>query len=341
MDGSAPPGCGHGAHDQWAVLLSVQHGIVDRGQALAVGFSRRQIEYRLKSAAWRTVYPTVYATFSGPISREARLWAAVRLAGDGAMLSHQTAAEVHGILDKPLDADIHITVPCRRRPVQHHLMRGVVIHRSDQSKPQFVGPFTLPRTTVEDTVLDLVTSAPTFDRAYAWIARAVSRKLATVSALRVALARRRRIRWRGWLNEALEDAADGVHSSLELRYVRDVEGAHGLPKSQHQGRRQLDGKVHYRDSWYPDYLVVVEIDGPRYHQNEQVQHDHHRDNVNLALDGVKTHRFGPVAVTERACETAAMVAATLRRNGWRGSPRPCDRPGCRVSTDGHPYRDDY
>jgi len=332
MNGSDLPGTDRGAHQKWAVLLSVQHGIIDRGQALGVGFTRRQVEYRLKSAVWQSVYPAVYATFSGPITREARLWAAVRFAGDGAMLSYQTAAEIHGLVDKPLGTEIHITVPSSRRPVRRRRLRGIAIHRSDQSKPQLAGPFRLPRTTVEDTVLDLASSAPTFDRAYSWIARAISRKLVTGSSLRAALARRRRARWREWLNEALEDAADGVHSSLELRYVRDVERAHGLPRSQHQGRRRLDGKVHYRDCWYPGYLVAVEIDGPRYHQNEQVQHDHHRDNLNLALDGVKTHRFGPVEVTERACETAIMVAATLRRNGWRGSPRPCGRPGCRVST---------
>ena len=77
--------------------------------------------------------------------------------------------------------------------------------------------------------------------------------------------------------------------------------------------------------------MVVEIDGPCYHQNEQVQQDKNRDNMNLALDDVKTHRFGLVAVTERACETAAMVAATLRRSGWPGSPRPCRRSDCAVS----------
>jgi hypothetical protein len=33
-------------------------------------------------------------------------------------------------------------------------------------------------------------------------------------------------------------------------------------------------------------------------------------------------------VTERACETAALVAAALRRNGWSGTSRPCRRAGC-------------
>jgi hypothetical protein len=192
----------------------------------------------------------------------------------------------------------------------------------------------LPRTRIEDTVLDLVTAAPTFDHAYTWIARAVSRKLVSVAALRSALTARRRIRWRAWLADALEDAEDGVYSSLERRYVRDVERAHGLPKSEHQARRLLDGKVQYRDNWYPDYRVAVEIDGPAYHQNERVQRDKDRDNRNLALDDVKTHRFGPVGVTEHACQSAAMVAATLKRNGWRASPRRCRRPDCVVDSRG-------
>ena len=88
-----------------------------------------------------------------------------------------------------------------------------------------------------------------------------------------------------------------------------------------RGIRRVDGsmgRTHYKDNWYPEYRLAVEIDGPAYHENEQVQRDRERDNANLAADDVKTFRFGPVAVTERACETAAMVALTLQRNGWQG-----------------------
>jgi hypothetical protein len=333
-----PTPIGRDGGRDWAVLLSVQSRIVGRDQALHAGFSRWQIEHRLGSGAWQRVYPAVYATFSGPLPRAGRLWAAVLRAGDGAMLSHETAAELHGIIDKPAGASIHVMVPISRRPAQHRPVRGIIIHRSDQSQQQFLGPFNLPRTRIEDTVLDLIVAAPTFDRAYAWIARSVSRKLVTVDALRVALATRRRVRWRAWLNDALEDASDGVYSSLEQRYVRDVERAHRLPKSQHQARRQFNGKVQYRDNWYPDYRVVVEIDGTAYHQNERVQLDKDRDNINLALEDVKTHRFGPVGVTERACETAALVAATLHHNGWQGSPRPCRRPNCPVGASPSPVQ---
>lgn len=319
-------------HREWLVVLSVQEGIADRDQARRAGFSDRKIEHRVNSGRWQRIYPGVYATFSGRLSRKARLWAAIRWAGDGAMLSHETAAELHGMIDRPLSETIHIIVPLHRRPAQLRPASGVTVHRSGQSRIQDLGPFNLPRSGIDDTVLDLITAAPTFDHGYAWISRAVSRQLVTVGMLRAALSRRSRMRWRAWLNDALAEADDGVLSSLELRYVRDVERAHGLPSSQHQARRRIDGKTHVKDNWYPEYSLAVEIDGPAYHRDEQVQRDKDRDNANLAVDDVKTFRFGPVAVTERACETAAMVAATLQRNGWRGSPRPCRRAGCRIRT---------
>ncbi|MGH3290302.1 MAG: hypothetical protein ACRDP7_00680, partial [Trebonia sp.] len=81
-------------------------------------------------------------------------------------------------------------------------------------------------------------------------------------------------------------------------------------------------------NWYQEFRVCVEVDGPAYHQNEQVSRDNRRDNRNLAEDDARTFRFGPVEVTELACESAAMVAVTLRRNGWQGNPRPCRRKAC-------------
>jgi hypothetical protein len=48
---------------------------------------------------------------------------------------------------------------------------------------------------------------------------------------------------------------------LEYRYVRDVERAHGLPRSRHQARVVIDGKVVYRDVYYEEYQLTVELDG--------------------------------------------------------------------------------
>ena len=332
MSDDGYPGMSPGSHREWLILLDAQRGIADRGQALNLGFTERQIQHRLATGKWQGVYAGVYATFSGPLSREAELWAAIRRAGDGAMLSHQSAAEVQGLIDKPASTDIHLTVATRRRPAQGKPVRGIVIHRSDQARPQFPdGSWKLPRTRVEDTVLDLVSAAASFEEGYAWIARAVSRDLVTVAMLRAALDGRTRVRWRAWLGDALEESRGGVDSSLELRYVRDVERAHGLPAAQRQARRDLGGRTHFKDNWYPQYRVAVEIDGPAYHEGDRAAADRDRDNLNLAADAAETFRFGPVGVTERACESAALVAATLRRNGWAGSPHPCGRADCAVA----------
>jgi hypothetical protein len=320
------------AYRQWLMLLDAQCGVIDRSQAKQVGFSDRQIWYRLRSGRWQQVHEGVYATFTGPLPREARLWAAVRRAGEAAMLSHETAAEVHGLIDRPASPRIHITVPVRRRPVQNGSIRGVVIHRSTQSRPQLPIAWKLPRTRIEDTVLDLVNAAPNFQAAYGWIARAVSRQFTTTSMLRAALSTRGRIRYRSELAVALEDSDDGVHSGLELRYARDVERAHGLPSAQRQARREIAGKVHFRDNWYAEYRVCVELDGPTFHRDEQVWKDKRRDNLNLGEDGAVTFRFGPLEVTEFACQSAAMVAATLGRNGWEGAPRRCRRSDCMVGS---------
>jgi hypothetical protein len=315
---------------EWRALLSIQHGIVSRGQARRAGWSDRQIGHRLKSGRWQRVYPHTFATFSGPLTRAGRLWAAVLWAGEGAVLSHETAAEIHGITERPAGGGIHVTVPARRRPGQLRAVRGIVVHRRDRGRDELAGPFALPRTSIEDTVLDLATNASTFDLAYSWISRAVSRQLVTPGRLRAALASRPRARWRSWLADALTDADADSHSSLERRYVADVDRAHGLPRSRLQAGRVLNGKRHYRDCWYAEYRVAVEIDGPAYHRYEQVQADKDRDNANLALDDVQTFRFGPVAVTEKVCQTAGMVAATLQRNGWTGRPRACRRTNCTV-----------
>jgi hypothetical protein len=333
MDDPVVRNMGADAYRHWLMLLSAQCGVIDRLQATQAGFSDRQIWYRLRSGRWQQVHEGTYATFTGPLTREARLWAALRRAGEGAILSHETAAEVHGLIDRPASKRIHVTVPARRRPVRRAATSGIatsgiVIHRSAQSRPQLPNTWKLPLTRIEDTVLDLIDAAPTFQVAYGWIARAVSRRFTTTSMLRAALATRRRIRFRSELAVALGDSDDGIHSGLEVRYARDVERAHGLPSAQRQARREIAGQAHYRDNWYAEYRVCVELDGPAFHRDEQVWKDKRRDNLNLAEDGAETFRFGPVEVTELACESAAMVATTLRRNGWKGAPHSCRRSAC-------------
>ncbi|MBO0806257.1 MAG: hypothetical protein J2P25_24680 [Nocardiopsaceae bacterium] len=316
-------------HTDWDFIVSAQCGVVTCTQARQQGgFSEQQIEYRLEKGRWRRVHRGIYATFTGQMPREARLWAALLWAGKGAMLSHETAAELQELTAKRA-WEIHVTVPSRRRP-EGKPMRGVVVHRSDQSRCDGVAPWKLPRTQLEDTVLDLVAAASTMDDAYSWLSRAVTRRdPVTIRELREALERRKKFPGRAWLRDALADTEEGAHFPLERRYARDVERAHGLPKATRQARRTIDGKAHRKDTWYEPYGTCVELDGVTYHRDRQHE-DRHRDNVNLATDDIRTFRLDIIALTRDACQSAAMIAATLQRNGWKGQPHPCHRPRCPI-----------
>jgi very-short-patch-repair endonuclease len=312
----------------WRSQLQSQSRVVSRQQANAAGLTKKAIYWRLRSGTWQRLDRGAYATFTGPPSREARLWAVVLRVGDGAVLSYETAAEIHSLIDKP-SGQIHVSVPAERRPGQRRTIKGVVIHRARKLVPEWEAPWILPRTSVEETVLDLVAAARTFDDAYGWISRAVGRRLTTPQALSKALAGRSRMRWRGWITAALQDAADGVHSPLERNYVHGVERAHGLPTARRQARRRLGSGMRYLDNLYEDYGVCVELDGLAAHPAESRWRDARRDNANEVL-GTRTLRYGWPDATERRCATAAQIVAVLHRHGWKGTPRRCG-PDCAVT----------
>lgn len=313
----------------WGELLDFQSRVVSRRQALGHGVSRDAPWRRSHSGAWQRLYRGTYATFSGVPPREARLWGAVLRAGSEAVLSHETAAEVHGLIDKPSRL-INVTVPADRNPAKGGKIPGVVIHRSRRVVSQALPPWQLPRTPVAETVLDLVAASNSFDDAYSWLSRATGRGLASAETIREALGQRKRMRWREWLTDALDDVADGIMFPLELRYVRDVERAHGLPAARRQARRELVSGVRYLDNFYDAYRLCVELDGRSSHPPEQKWHDADRDNDNLFANGVQTVRFGVRDVTVRRCARAAQLAAVLMRRGWDGGgPGPCGA-GCPV-----------
>ena len=245
----------------WRSQLQSQYGVISRQQAHDAGLQEKTIDRRLRSGTWQRLHRGAYATFTGDLSREAQLWAAVLRVGLGAVLSHETAAEVHGLIDKPI-GQIHISVPATRRPARRKI-RGVVIHRSRCLVPQLQPPWQLPRTTVEDTVLDLIATARSFDDAYGWISAAVGRRLTTPNCSARRSRARSRMRWRAWVTGALQDAADGVHSPLERHYVHGVERAHGLPAARRQARRRHGSGNRYLDNLYEEYGLCVELDGAR------------------------------------------------------------------------------
>lgn len=309
-----------------ADVLDRQEGVLTREQALRAGLSRRLIEGRLETGRWQRLHKGVFATFSGPLPRAALLWGAVLRVGDSAVISHHTAAEIWKLSDEP-SSSIHVSVPRQAGSLE---IPGLILHYSSRL-PGARHPARLPpQTTLEETVLDLADVSRTAEDAVAWAIKACQRRLSTPGRITAALASRNRARWRRDLDDAIAEVRAGVHSPLELRYLRDVERRHGLPRGDRQAVTIRRGARQYADVRYTQYGVVVELDGVMAHQGEARRRDSRRDNANT-LDGYQTLRYGWVPVAYHSCTVAREVADLLRRRGWQGSPRPCAH-GCPITT---------
>ncbi|WP_203926536.1 type IV toxin-antitoxin system AbiEi family antitoxin domain-containing protein [Virgisporangium ochraceum] len=298
-------------------VARTQAGVVSRAQARRCGITDSRIAAQIRSGRWQRVFPGVIATFTGAMSWPARLWAALLYAGTGAVLSHRTAAELHGLVNQR-PGPVHVSVPHTRRIVGRE---GLVVHR-------VVDPHRLrhsarmpPRTCVEETVLDLAVSGRSLDEAVAWPLTAVGSRLTTAGRIADAMQTRGRMRWRRDLTAALADAAAGCHSVLEYRYRRFVERAHGLPDGVRQQRR--DGW--YDDVSYTEFGVHVELDGRLGHADGGRFRDHRRDNA-AVVSGGRVLRYGYADVVSRPCAVAEEVAGVLAASGWAGAPALC--PEC-------------
>lgn len=303
-------------------LLDLQAGVLTRTQALAAGISPGAIRSHLSAGRWRRVHDAVYVTFSGPIPRRCLLWAAVLRVGDGALLSHETAAELVGLCNPGVA--IHITVPAHRRVAR---CQGIVVHHSCRATMIRHPGRTPPQTRIEETVLDLTQTAASLDAAVGWLARACGTRRTTPDRLLGALGQRKKIRWRAELTEALTEVADGCHSVLEARYLRHVERAHRLPRGRRQTMRRTPAGRRYDDVRYDDHGVLVELDGRAAHPDGARWRDMRRDNF-AVVAGDRVLRFGWSDVTAEPCAVAAQVVAALQAGGWTGAPRRCAAPSC-------------
>jgi hypothetical protein len=308
-------------------LLAIQGNAIARRQGAGSGLDPRAMRSRVRNGRWQQLQRGVYAAFSGDPTRETVLWAALLRAGPDAVLSHQTAAERHGLIDEPSSL-ITITVPAGRHPAQVKIP-GIIVHRSDAILRTRHPAMSPPCTRVEDTVLDLIEVAATFDDAYAWICRAIGRRRTTADRIRIAMNARKKMRWRREIAIALGDAGGGALSVLEYRYVHGVERPHGLPVARRQARIRQGTRNRYLDNLYEPFAVCVELDGTAAHPADEQWRDKRRDNANT-VSGLLTLRFGLLDLGDLRCETASAVASLLRSRGWTGSLRACG-PRCEAA----------
>jgi hypothetical protein len=308
-----------------AAIARNQAGLVSRRQALNAGLTRGMIDAKVWSGWWERVHEGVYKTFTGPLTRDGLLWAAVLHAGRDAYLSHGTAAELNRLADDAPSV-IDVTIPGNRRVIAP---KGIIIHRSTHKAMIWRPPGIPAYSIAEQTVIDLVQAGADKDDIVALVTGGFNRKLLTENHLRAVAQTRKKLRRRYDFDEIISLAAGGTHSPLEYRHDTDVQRAHGLPEPVKQAKfLKPDGTSGYRDRYYPQYgRLVIELDGKHFHPDDQRDLDQERDNQ-AAVTG-STLRYGWSDVTSKACETARQEADALSHRGWAGKLKPCS-PDCRA-----------
>lgn len=296
-------------------LARPQAGVVTTAQLRAAGADTSWITRQVDGERWQRLHRGVLLTHSGTPSWRSRAWGAVLYAGDGAALSHASAAFIEEVRPTP-PRMVDVSVPAHRRVMP---TAGVVLHRRSPMPPTVGRP---RRTWRGDTVLDLVASAASVDDAVGWLCDAVRSGTNTLEITQ-ALDRRPGARRRTLLRELLADVAVGVESPLERRYHHDVERRHGLPQSRLQRREVVDGMWIRADAVYEGLGVRVELDGALAHSRGRTDADTWRDNAVVVVVGDVTLRYRWVHVALTPCRTAAQVHAALTARGLTEPLRRC------------------
>jgi very-short-patch-repair endonuclease len=208
------------------------------------------------------VHRGVYAVGSGNLTRRQELMAAVLACGDGAVLSHGSAAELYEIRPRSRGA-IEVSAATesnpRREGIQVH--RRAVLRRQDVTRHHGIG-VTIPIVTIIDLAARLAD-----DDVEAMVSDADILGLCTPVAIRAAVDKSPRRPGLARLRRLLDKRTFRLtRSKLERLFLPLAESA-GLPRP--LTRQWVNGfEV---DFYWPEIGLVVETHGLRYHRTAAQQ----------------------------------------------------------------------
>jgi hypothetical protein len=296
-----------------ALLARRQAGAFSFNQALSLGFPRPTISRRLAAGAWERAHPGVYAVGGTPRSRLLTLWAAVLAVGPDAVLSHETAALVHGAEGLPLDP-ITLTNPHGR----HHRVDGVFAHQIDDLGPSHCTTWmSLPVSTPARAVVELGSTQGTgrVGRVADDLVRSGRTSYAAIASVLAQVARPGKPGIQTVAMVLAERCGGYVPPASELeRSLFAALDAGGLPAPVRQlplpGRGPIAGIA---DGGYLDALIVLEADGRRWHTRvEAARRDRERD-AQVVRAGWVPLRFVYEQIVGDPAGVCAVVAETRER----------------------------
>jgi very-short-patch-repair endonuclease len=280
-----------------AKIAARQHGVVSIAQLHEVDLDKSAITRRVKSGRLHHMHQGVYAVGHRALSLHGRLMAAVLACGEGAVLSHGSAAVLWKLL-KPLDGPIHVSVP---NTSGRKSRRGIHLHRTPTLAEPSPSPSSLPirggrgrrlLTTHRDGIP--VTTVP----------RTIEDLRATSFPPRLL---RRAIRQAELMGHRLDGIeTDRTRSDLETLFL-DLCRRHHLPMP------EVNVKL---GRWEVDFLwrshrLIVETDSFAYHRGSVAFEDDHARDLDLRAAGYTVLRFSERQLEEEPGRVAADVRRAL------------------------------
>jgi very-short-patch-repair endonuclease len=279
--------------EKLASIASASHGVVTRRQLLEAGVTRQGIASRLRRGDLLREHPGVYRVGHRAPSVHATYLAAVRAAGDGAILCGKAAAHLLGLLKgRPPRAEVLSTSERRIEGV-----RTLRTRRLDPRDSTVVSA--IPVTSVARTLVDLAAELPADELARACHEAGV-RYGTTPNDVLAVLRRRPTTRGAEKLRSVIAGDERVTLSKLEARFLTLLR-AERLPlpvTNRFAGGRRVDCR-------WPEHRLTVELDGYRFHNSRHSWEQDRRREREARARGDDFRRFTYGDVTE---EPALMLA---------------------------------
>jgi hypothetical protein len=301
-----------------AALFAAQHAVAGLRQLTALGLSARAIQHRAATGRLRRELRGVYALGGVTLTPDGHRMAAVLASGEGAVLSHRSAAALWGLMRwRPRAEDV--TFPgSQRRP------GGVIAHRArrliDDDRAEVRG---IPTTSLHRTLVDLaeLLDVHRLERA---IHEAAVLRLIDVNTLRTTTERLRGRHGERLLQAALALPSTGdTQGPLEADFLALCR-THGLPPPRCGVTIRCGDRRFTVDALFGAERVVVELDGEHVHGTSRAFHADRRRDAALAAEGFVVVRLTWRRVTRAPVVTAEELRRILvaRRGGDAGGARP-------------------
>jgi very-short-patch-repair endonuclease len=269
-----------------AELAKQQHGVVARVQLLGLGLSRRAIAARVERGLLHEVFLGIYVLGARRIGRKGRWTAAVLASGEGAVLSHRSAARLWRLL--PPAAEVSDVICPPGRVVRR---KGICSRQSRVQDDEWLVRDGIPVTSPFRTIFDLAAVAKMRDLERAFHEAEARQVTDRVS---VPLLLERYPGRRGSKNlRKLLDAAEPVgitRNDFEEAFSVLVD-RNGLRGPRMNAPLAIRGRFFEIDALWERERVAVELDSREIHDTrKKFESDRLRDRI-LIAEGWRTMRI--------------------------------------------------